>query len=369
MLRLSILTSLLFFNTLLFAQDIKKINTGKFTGPFTLPLSSSTSRDDIGKPSWDILFQSLPNEEIEHLFHTEELKKIKMAQKLKSISSGTSSNKTAGAAPTIGVNFKGNELKSWTPTDNSIAVSNGGQIVSCVNYGIEYYDTTGGAFIVSQTWNAFVNDTTLKSGKFDPRVLYDKLHDRFILVLLHGFSSTKSKILTFFSKTNNPLDGWYLYQLPGNPYNDTTWTDFPTIGVNNDELFINGNRFGDAPTYNWKETYIYQIGLTEGYAGLPLNYGLWNGIFTPDSLDGITLYPAANGLGDSMNEKMYFVQLMPDSGSHVYLYEINGLQSSATKTLTASQFAIPHYEVCANAFQKDPFTGFVDSLSTGSAWT
>jgi hypothetical protein len=37
--------------------------------------------------------------------------------------------------------------------------------------------------------------------------------------------------------------------------------------------------------------------------------------------------------------------------------------------MTASQYAIPHYEVCANAFQKDPTTNNIDSLYTGSAWT
>ena len=109
--------------------------------------------------------------------------------------------------------------------------------------------------------------------------------------------------------------------------------------------------------------------MQEGYTGNPLQFVTWDSIYTPNSLEGITLYPAMQGQGKSLQEKMYFVQLMPDSGSNVYLYEINGLHSSPTKTLTASQYAIPHYDVCANAFQKDPNSGFVDSLSTGSAWT
>jgi len=352
-----------------YAQQIKKIQTGSFSGPFTTPLYSSTSADDLGKPKWNIVFQTLPNEEVEHLFHTKELKEIKKKEKIASVYSPVfSSNKTAATAPSIGTNFKGNELKSWTPTDNTIAISTGGKIVSCVNYGIEYYDSSGGPFIVSQTWNAFVNDTALNQGKFDPRVIYDSMHDRFILVLLHGFSSSKTKILTYFSKTNNPVDGWHGYQLSGNPYADTSWTDYPTIGISDDELFINGNRFGDAPNYNWKETYIYQVGLTEGYAGNTLQFGLWHQIFTPGGLDGITLYPASNGLGQRMKEKMYFVHMMPDSGSYVYLYEINGLHTSLTKTLTASEYPIPHYDVCADAYQKDPTTGFIDSLSTGSSW-
>ncbi len=370
--RITFTLCLLLIAASLSAQTTPTLQTGNFAGPFSISLSSSTSYGDLAKPKWDIIFQSLPNEADENLFHLKELKEEKMKQKLSFIANGGTSiaaNKTAGINPTIGTNFKGNELKSWTPTDNSIAVSNGGKIVSCINQGIEYYDTSGNAFLLSQTWDAFINDPSLNQAKFDPRVIYDRLHDRFIVVLLHGFSSDKSKILTCFSKTNNPMDGWNIYKLSGNPFNDSSWTDYPTIGVSNDELFINGNNWGDAPNYPFRGTFIYQIGLTQGYAGNTLSYGLWNNIYTTDGNQGLTLYPASNGQGGDMNEKMYFVQLMPDSGSHVYLFEINGKLSSPSKTLTASTFSIPHYEVCADAFQKDPTTGFIDSLSTGSAWT
>ncbi|MCC7030324.1 MAG: T9SS type A sorting domain-containing protein [Chitinophagaceae bacterium] len=295
-----------------------------------------------------------------------------MQQKLVSIGNnagGTQQFKTTASNPTIGTNFKGNELKTWTPTDNSIAISNGGIIVSCVNYGVEYHQDNGTPILQNHTWTDFVNNALLNQAKFDPRVLYDNQHDRFIIVLLHGFSSTTSKILVCFSKTNNPVDGWNIYQLSGNPYQDSAWSDYPTIGISDDDLFINCNKFGDAPNYDFKKTYIYQVSLNEGYAGTSLQYGMWNNIYTPDNNDGLTLYPASQGMGQSMSEKMYFVQMMPDSGSQVYLYEINGKLSSPNKTFTAFQYPIPHFEVCANALQKDPTSGNLDSLSTGSAWT
>ncbi len=376
--RLILLVSgLLLFPSVIFAQHIKKTQTGNFSGIFTTPLSYSTTHDDLSKPKWDIIFQSLPNEGEENLFHVKELKGIKMREKIASISNGTSfstANKTTGINPTIGTNFKGQELKSWTPTDNSIAVSKGGMIVSCINQGIAYYDTSGTTHMIGQSWTGFINDTSLKSAMFDPHVIYDSLHDRFIVVLLHGFSSGQSKVLVFFSKSNYPLDGWYGYKLTGNPFSgisipDTSWTDYPTIGINDDELFINGNRFGDpALNYPWHGTYIYQINLSNGYLGTTLNYGAWNNILTPDSIDAPTAYPASNGLGQRIKDNMYFVQLMPDSGSAVYVYKIEGSLSSPSQTITSTKYPIPHYDVCANAFQKDPTSGMVDSLSTGSAW-
>jgi hypothetical protein len=354
------------------AQTIRQARTGQFSGIFHAPLFSSTDASHVSSQGWDIQFQSLPNEADERLFNVDQLKALNQqlkGQLTEQMEEGSSMNKTTAANPTIGKNFRGQDLKSWTPTDNSIAVSKGGMIVSCINQGLAYYDTSGVIHMIGQSWTAFINDTTLKSAKFDPRVIYDSLHNRFILVVLHGFSSTKSKIIVAFSKTAYPLDGWNIYKRSGNPFADTSWTDYPTIGINDDELFINGNRFGDAPNYDYNGTFIYQIGLAQGYAGTTLNFGLWDNIQTPDSLPGITLYPASDGLGKSLKEKMYFVQLMPDSGSHVYLYKIDGLLSSSTKTLTAFQYPIPHYEVCADAYQKNPVTGFTDSLSTGSAWT
>ncbi|MBL7764878.1 MAG: T9SS type A sorting domain-containing protein [Chitinophagaceae bacterium] len=354
------------------ANAQQKNNTAQFTGPFTTSIISSTDFHNLSRPHWNISLQSLceEKEELGEAFQIKLLKELKRKQKLDLIqeTSNPFSQKTTASNPSIGTNFRGNDLKTWTPTDNSIAVSNGGKIVSCINYGIDYYDTAGNILLQNHTWDAFINNASLNQAKFDPRVIYDPLHDRFIVVLLHGFSSTTSKILVCYSKTNNPVDGWNIYQLPGNPYGDQSWTDYPTIGINDEDLFINGNRFGDAPDYNYKQTYIYQIGLNEGYQGNALQYGLWNNIYAPDGTEGITLYPASHGQGKSLSGKMYFTYLRPDSGSNVYLFEINGSLQSSTHSMSATQYPIPHYEVCGDAYQKDPTTGNIDSLSTGSAW-
>jgi hypothetical protein len=364
--------SIIFCSAKINAQQKSTVETGHFSGIYQTPLFSSTDASNLTTSHWDVSFQSLYGKGKTSLVNVKTLKQKNSIEKrafLKEHASNTVSNKTAATNVTIGTNFKGNELKTWTPTDNSVAVSNNGIIVSCINYGIEYHDTAGNAIVQNQTWDAFVNNASLNQAKFDPRVIYDNLHDRFIIVLLHGFTSTTSKILVCFSKTNNPVDGWNIYQLSGNPLGDSTWTDYPTIGISDDDLFINGNRFGNSPLYKWKETYIYQIGLNEGFAGITLNYGIWNNIYTPDNKDSLaTLYPASNGLGHSLKNKMYFVGLMPDSGSNVYLFQINGNLTSSNKSLTASQYSIPYYEVCANAFEKDPTTNNLDSLSSGSAW-
>ncbi|MEZ5046468.1 MAG: T9SS type A sorting domain-containing protein [Chitinophagaceae bacterium] len=360
-----ILVLTLLSNTI-FAQSS---TVGRFSGVMHAPLSSSTTKDNILHSTWQISVHPLYEKNKSSIFHTQEIKKQKNIEKSKTQQSTIQfDKKIRGNAPTIGTNFEGNELKTWTPTDNSIAVSKGGKIVSCINFSIEYYDTAGNNFLLQQTWNDFINDTTLSQPKFDPKVIYDNIHDRFVLVILHGTNASKSKIVVCFSKTNDPVDGWNIYTLSGDPGIDTAWSDYPSIGINDDELFINCNRFGNPPNYEWKQSYIYQIGLQEGYNAQTLNYGVWDSLLAEDNEEPITMYPASHGFGSSLKDRMYFVYARPDSGSKVYLHELHGNLNSTTQSMTSKSYAIPHFEVCGNAFQKDPTTGFLDSLSTGSAW-
>lgn len=341
----------------------------EFHGVFTAPLYKTIQQDDMKQPEWHVGFEFLYKKGKSDIFNTKALKQAQTANKMASpyFSQLVAPKKTRTQNPVLGINFKGNELKSWTPTDNSMAISNDGKIVSCINYSIEYYDTAGNNFLSNQTWDGFFNDPNLSQAKFDPRVIYDPKHDRFVLVLLHGFSSSTSKVLICFSKTNDPVDGWNVYQLSGNPLQDTSWTDYPLIGLNDDELFITGNRYGDPPAYPWHGAYVYQIDLQSGYSGNSLMFGIWNNIYGPDNEDGFSLYPASQGQGKNMTDMMYFAHLRPDSGSHVYIYKISGKLNSTNKSMVASMYSIPHYDVCGNAFEKDPTNGTIDSLSTASA--
>lgn len=349
-----------------------QIKSAQYQGPYTGNTAYEIHPEHNITQQWEVAFHRLQlyAKNKQDIFHTKEIKRKNTLRKGQAVSEQTlTQNKTLATAPSIGINFRGNDLTGWTPTDNSVAISNSGYIVSCINQGIAFYDTTGNNLMQYNKWSDFVGDTTLKSAMYDPRVIFDAQHQRFVVVLLHGFSSAKSKIITCISKTDNPLGGWNRYVLSGNPFQDSSWTDYPTIGVSDEDLFINGNLWGDAPNYNWHGTFIYQISLQSIYNGSAIQFGLWNQIYSPDNTAGVTLYPAMDGQGNSLSEKMYFVHLNPDSGSNVYLYTIHGKLQSPNKTLTAQMFSVPYFEASGYAFQKDSASGFIDSLSTGSAWT
>jgi hypothetical protein len=279
--------------------------------------------------------------------------------------------KTRANAPILGTNFLGNKTEFLTPTDNGVAISNGGKIVSVDNCTIEYHNEDGTPILQLATWNDFLdNDTTLKLLKYDPRVVYDNVHDRFIAMILHGpLSKTNNKILIAYSKTNNPADGWNIYAINGNPYNDSSFSDYPNIGITNNELFINLNLFKYTAPYKYNQSVIFQVSLSNGYAGAAnLNYKVWgDSISTPTGLPGFTIVPAQNGMGQSNGPNMWFVSNWPDGDSNVYAYQITKELFDTTSQLLQYSFPTPKFTVCANGFIKNPTSGVIDSISTGSS--
>jgi hypothetical protein len=153
--------------------------------------------------------------------------------------------------PTLGTNFLGNELFGGTPSDNSMAVSNAGIIVSADNSTMEVYDGNAqNPYLFTLTSHSdffsFLNPAPT-GNIYDPRVLYDSGSDRFIYLILHGTSSQQSELLICFSQSNNPAnDGWWVYRIQANQAHPGSWFDYPNIGVSNNEFYVSGNMFTDA---------------------------------------------------------------------------------------------------------------------------
>ncbi|MBK8486888.1 MAG: T9SS type A sorting domain-containing protein [Chitinophagales bacterium] len=178
--------------------------------------------------------------------------------------------------------FEGNTMGSSVPNDNDIAISNGGMIVSVINTSIYIFDQSGST-LASFSLETFSDTLEITGDKFDPKVMYDPVHDRFIIVFLNlvfGDEANNTDIIVAFSQTNNPLDNWNLYSLPGNPKDNDTWTDFPMLAITQHELFITGNSIipGEPWQTGFSETLIWQMNLDSGYSGADLSAVFWDDI-------------------------------------------------------------------------------------------
>jgi hypothetical protein len=167
------------------------------------------------------------------------------------------------------------------PNDNTLAISNGGLLLASYNSSIFAWDTEADtALFKTKSLHNFSSEFTIND-KYDPKLLYDPTADRFILVFLNGRLSTDNQIIVAFSTTNNPIDDWNLYAIPGNPLNDTTWFDYPAIAISENELFLTGNQLRDNEPWQtgFEQTLIWQISKADGYNGLDnITTRLWSDI-------------------------------------------------------------------------------------------
>jgi hypothetical protein len=184
-------------------------------------------------------------------------------------------NKTSAVADplTLVRNFAGNAFNYFVPNDNDMAISNHDEVCSVTNTTIWSRDQVNNVTYGSFNLHTITSSLGLPQEEFDPKVVYDPLADRFIVVCLNGFTDTTSNVIVGFSQDSTSHGAWNFYSLPGNPLNNNLWTDFPMLTVTNGELFITCNLLYNDSTWQagFNETVIWQINKSEGYNGSVLN--------------------------------------------------------------------------------------------------
>ncbi|MCF8298147.1 MAG: T9SS type A sorting domain-containing protein [Saprospiraceae bacterium] len=316
------------------AQKGNEVTYSKET--FTFKKSTTVNVSDV-KNDWMVSVQNLESPHVgnkSYRGYLQELKKEisrKYPRKEKS-EYDFYTPKTVIDTPIMLRNFQGNSYNYSVPNDNTLAISNAGKLVSAINTNIFMYDVNTDSLLKTISLNVFSNTlATVSSHQYDPKLIYDFDEDRFILVCLAGSSSDSvTDIIVGFSQTNDPTGNWNLYNLPGNPIlNDTSWTDYPAIALNADELFITGNllKYGGSWQTSFKQSVIWQVNKLDGYNGAPIQTTLWKDI----KLGGLTLrniHPIRGG--DSYyGPGLYFLSnrnfsIQSDS---IFLIEIDNKQS------------------------------------------
>lgn len=238
-------------------------------------------------------------------------------------------------APYLARNFIGNAFNGYVPNDNDMAISNGNKIVNVINSTIKMYDLDMDTAYTTVSLFAFCNSLGLPNEHFDPKVLYDPEADRFIMACLNGFTDSTSYYVIGFSQTNDPMQNWNFYTLPGNPFNDTLWTDFPMMSISHEELFLTGNLLhNDQPWQTgFAETFIWQINKWGGYNGDSLSTGIYHNInFNNKPIRN--LCPVKGGTGP-YGPNQYFVSNKNFSVScdTIFLVEVTDTLNSPTTTV------------------------------------
>ena len=257
-----------------------------------------------------------------------EIKRMYPYQKSKTVRKTTSA-----LPPTVAISFVSDSFPG-VPPDNYSAVSKGFKGVAVMNENIAVHDATTGAYITRKGLKPFSNAVGLNSivndYRYDPKVVYDPVADRFICMMLNGINQY-NYIVVGFSATNDPSGSWKFYKFYGDYGADTTWFDYPQLSITQNELFFTGNKI----TYNtswqlgFKRSVIYQIRKQDGYNGdSTLSYQIWDNVnynnqklrclypVNPgDALLGPDQYFLSNRDFDTVNDSVFLVRVPDTLGS------------------------------------------------------
>jgi hypothetical protein len=255
-------------------------------------------------------------------------------------------------APSSLQNFEGNRYPTGAPNDNDMAISNGGKIVSMVNTTVSVFDTSG---TLLKTWSFAKFTDTLKnySGKYDGRVLYDPIRDRFITAILAGYSDTATYCILSFSKTNDPLGEWNHYKLSGNPLNDTSWSDYPILALTKSKLYLTLNLLANKLSWQlgFKQSVIWRIDLDSAFNGT----GLSTQLYYNNKIDGKNIRnicPVQSGIMPETDNIVYFLnnKNFSKGTDSLVLIKLDNLKGGQ-KTITPLQLN-DKYAMAPNAVQK-----------------
>jgi hypothetical protein len=258
------------------------------------------------------------------------------------------STTSSGYLVNVGRNFIGNHLSAATPSDNSLAISNDGLIVSADNFSVAYFKENGDTIVqFGLPLLRFYNDSTFNRKPFDPRVIYDSYENRFILVCLyHSVDFTDSRILLSFSK---PLVAdtveWNHYQLHCDSIftgveEGMYWFDFPSIAVSKSQLILTvgvaeyDSVAGNSPI---RSNAIFQFEKSSGFQGAnPPSYHVWKEVANSEGKKDIAIVPAVDALQSIVYDTVcYLISNNSTGDDKFFWFELKGAANSPTATLNS----------------------------------
>lgn len=138
----------------------------------------------------------------------------------------------------------------WRPPDPHVAVGPS-HLVAVVNSSMAFFTKEGTPGFQQDFDTFFASLFTAQMNKFifDPKVLYDRQAQRFVVIALdQETSSQRSRVLMAVSDDNDPNGDWHLYALDvkATVAGQISWGDYPGFGGNKDGYAIALNMFSFA---------------------------------------------------------------------------------------------------------------------------
>lgn len=162
------------------------------------------------------------------------------------------------APQTIGTNFTSATVLGVNPTGSLPPDTMGAvgptQFITAVNGRIVSFNKATGAAdgVINTTEDTFFTSVRNGAGTSDPRIRYDRLTGRWFVIIINV--STPNRVLLAVSNTSTITGAtvWTFFFIPIDTtppaISATCLFDYPTLGIDDDALYIGGNNFCGSPT-------------------------------------------------------------------------------------------------------------------------
>jgi hypothetical protein len=165
----------------------------------------------------------------------------------------------APSAPAV--SFPGLDYTRLIPPD-TIAAAGPNHVVAAVNSKFGAFTKSGTLLFQKDATSWFSNVlpeiASLGIGAFDPKVLYDSVAGRWLVVYLATDDKTESWVLVSVSGTSDPTGNWCNFALRGDRNGNTpsgNWSDYEGVGLDNQAVYITTNQFQMTPNADGKFQY------------------------------------------------------------------------------------------------------------------
>lgn len=191
---------------------------------------------------------------------------------------------------------------------------------------------------------------------FDPRVLYDPVWKRWVIIATRKATSptdTTRRLFIAFSRGTNPTKSWWVYHITM-PLGAGDWVDYPMIGLTQDAILITGNIFhvyNAAGDSSFVTTRFLAFAKAAMYNGYGYNVPVWTGL-TP------TLAPPV-----LLDNNRYAYLIAANNLTHISWYRGDALSNGWKATLTKlTDIDVPNYSNPPDAVQYNSGPYLIDTL-------
>lgn len=225
------------------------------------------------------------------------------------------------------------------PPDTIVAVGPN-NVIEATNAIIRMSSRTNTSVILQSYRNHFKT----KDDYFDPKVIFDRFTNRFVIIgLIFNDNPRKSALFISISKSPNPASleasDWCNYRLA--TVLEGSWADFPAVGVNENFLVVTTNQFGFADS-RFKSVVVRAISknVFNNASSCP---AISTTKFVLKDGSSFTLQPAVhNSSGNLASKPLYMVSNLNGSSTIYFLWRLTANPTQLSKIqLEGSGFDSP----------------------------